>query len=82
MTSLANPDGVWIGFNDILTEGTFAWADGAPVSFTNFRNNQPNNAGMGQHCVWIRSATGADPGTWDDIVCNRMEAFACQKPLN
>jgi len=80
--NLADPNGAWIGLNDILSEGTAAWADGSPVSFTNWRNNQPNNAGMGQHCVWMRGANVADPGTWDDIVCNKNEAFACQKQKN
>ena len=51
---LAEVTGTWIGLNDITSEGNFAWADGAAVIFTNWRNNQPNNGGMGQHCVWIR----------------------------
>ena len=59
---MAEVNGTWIGLNDIINEGTAAWADGAVVGFTNWRNSQPNNGGMGQHCVWIRGNTvGADP---------------------
>jgi|GEM_PF-5942955 len=36
----------WIGFNDMATEGTFAWVNGDPVGYTNWRTStDPNNAG-------------------------------------
>ena len=39
----------WIGLQDFLVEGTFSWADGAVLgSYTNWGNNQPDNAGVGQ----------------------------------
>ena len=75
-------DGAWIGLNDILNEGTATWVNGASVGFTNWRNNQPNNGGMGQHCVWVRSQSQADPGTWDDVVCNRDLPYVCQTSIN
>ena len=82
VAQLAEVNGTWIGLSDILSEGNAAWADGAPLSFINWRNNQPNNGGMGQHCVWIRGNAGNDPGTWDDIICNKMNAYAYQKAFN
>jgi low affinity IgE Fc receptor len=83
VSKLAEVSGTWIGLSDILSEGNAAWADGAPVSFTNWRTSQPNNGGMGQHCVWIRGTdAGNDDGKWDDIICNKMNAYACQKALN
>ena len=83
VAQLAEVNGTWIGLSDILSEGNAAWADGAPLSFINWRNNQPNNGGMGQHCVWMRGTdAGNDPGTWDDIICNKMNAYACQKAFN
>ena len=78
VSKLAEVTGTWIGLSDILSEGNFAWADGAPVSFINWKNNQPNNAGRGQDCVWIRGTDERnDPGKWDDIICNKMKAYAC-----
>ena len=39
----------WIGLQDFLVESTFSWADGAALgAFTNWANNQPDNAGQGQ----------------------------------
>merc|ERR1719384_291107 len=37
----------WIGLQDFLVENTFSWADGAVLgSYTNWGNNQPDNAGV------------------------------------
>lgn len=35
----------WIGFNDMATEGSFAWVSGDPVTYTNWRSGDPNDAG-------------------------------------
>lgn len=35
----------WIGFNDIAQEGTWVWAGGDPVSYTNWAPGEPNNCG-------------------------------------
>ena len=33
----------WIGFTDAAVEGTWAWASGQPVSYTNWDSGEPNN---------------------------------------
>ena len=34
----------WLGLQDFVTEGSFAWADGAALgSYTNWLANQPDN---------------------------------------
>lgn len=33
----------WIGLNDYATEGTFVWADGTPVGYTNWNSGDPND---------------------------------------
>ena len=39
----------WIGLQDFLSEGTFSWADLSSLGpYTNWANNQPDNAGQGQ----------------------------------
>ena len=73
--ALTGPTGAWIGLTDFLDEGQFSWVDGSPVSFSNFRGGQPNNANNNQHCTWIRP-----DGFWDDITCKKQEQYVCQKP--
>ena len=34
---------VYIGFNDIDTEGNWVWASGEPVTYTNWQGGEPNN---------------------------------------
>ena len=47
--ALTGSTGAWIGFADFLDEGTFSWVDGTAASFTNWRNNQPNNGNNNQN---------------------------------
>merc|ERR1712013_956248 len=76
--SLTGSTGAWIGLADFLDEGNFSWIDGAvydpATSYSNWMNNQPNNANINQYCVWIRP-----DGRWDDITCKKSEAYVCQK---
>ena len=73
--ALTGSTGAWIGLTDFLDEGQFSWVDGSPLTFTNFRAGQPNNANSNQHCTWIRP-----DGLWDDITCKKQEQYVCQKP--
>jgi len=38
---------MWIGFNDIDSEGTWVWSSGQPVTYTNWDLYEPNNEGEG-----------------------------------
>lgn len=72
--ALTGAAGAWIGLTDFLNEGTFSWVDEAPVTFTNWRVNQPNNGNNNQHCTQIRP-----DGDWDDVICDKQQAYVCQK---
>ena len=74
VSDLASTSGAWIGLQDFLNEGTFTWVDKSPVNFTNWRANQPNNNNNNQHCTWVRP-----DGKWDDVLCNKEQAYLCQK---
>lgn len=52
-----------IGFTDRDNEGTFAWMDGSPVSFTAWSPGEPNNVGNEDFTVMNWGANG----TWNDV---------------
>jgi len=54
---------MWIGANDLDSEGNFVWADGTAVGFTAWIAGQPNDAGMGEDCTVLQaSASGGSSG--------------------
>ena len=64
-----------IGINDIATEGTWQYATGGDLVYTNWGNGQPDNHQNvnGQDCgtTW--------PGTtWDDDKCDQERPSICE----
>uniref|UniRef100_A0A3Q4H2H0 C-type lectin domain-containing protein n=1 Tax=Neolamprologus brichardi TaxID=32507 RepID=A0A3Q4H2H0_NEOBR len=45
---------LWIGLNDIRTEGLFDWSDHSHVSFTSWEYGKPGVSTDGDNCVLIR----------------------------
>jgi formylglycine-generating enzyme required for sulfatase activity len=63
----------YIGFNDIETEGSFAWPDGGPVTYTNWRETEPNDVG-GEDCTQVEA-----DALWNDLPCTHVSlAHICQ----
>lgn len=65
---------LWIGFNDLATEGVFEWVSGEAVTFTNWNAGEPSNNLQGMpetftH-MWAPNETlfGRVPGRWNDII--------------
>ncbi|MBL9141186.1 MAG: hypothetical protein JNK53_04910, partial [Phycisphaerae bacterium] len=54
---------IWIGFNDVAVEGTFQWADGSPVNYTNWNPGEPNNSGGVEDWAEFLGSNGR----WNDI---------------
>ncbi|GEM_PF-479837 len=64
---------LWIGLNDVVTEGTFVWSSGEPVTFLNWLDGQPdNNTPAGEDYVHMmgNDRNGELPlsvyGKWND----------------
>lgn len=69
---------VWMGGNDIDTEGVWVWITGEALIYDNWRDGEPNNADPdgGENCMIIE---GELNGTWDDRRCTRAYAYLCER---
>jgi hypothetical protein len=66
-TAGSGNEDVWIGATDAAVEGTFAWENGEPFTFANWRSGEPNDGDTnGEDCAIIEGDTG---GLWDDRDC-------------
>ncbi|KAK9531171.1 hypothetical protein VZT92_010613 [Zoarces viviparus] len=68
----------WIGLTDSVTEGTWMWVDGTPVTTTYWYPGEPSNSGGKEHCgeTWQRSL---GIGVWNDDQCANLQHFICEK---
>ena len=64
-----------IGFNDIATEGTWQYATGGDLVYTNWGGINPNNgaSGNGEDCGETYSGT-----TWNDGICSHEQPSICE----
>ena len=66
--------GLWIGLNDEAQPGVFKWTSGEPVTFTNWRVDEPNNLWIdGRAETYVHMWRGNSnptflPGVWNDII--------------
>ncbi|TNN55460.1 Macrophage mannose receptor 1 [Liparis tanakae] len=71
----ASTDELWIGLNDIKTEGLFDWSDHSTVSFTSWEFGKPTISTDTDDCVLIRG----ENGNWADRSCGEKHGFICMK---
>jgi len=71
--------GLWIGYSDGITEGTWNWMDGSTCNFTNWNPGEPSNSSD------LCSSSGEDVaimqmsnGKWNDVYTN--PGFPCVSP--
>ena len=74
------PGVAWIGATDAETEGTWKWVSGGAVSYKNWGENQPDNAGEGEHCATLTDAEET-AGKWNDLPCANTAGFICEDAL-
>uniref|UniRef100_A0A3Q3IRJ0 C-type lectin domain-containing protein n=1 Tax=Monopterus albus TaxID=43700 RepID=A0A3Q3IRJ0_MONAL len=69
----------WIGLSDLVEENQYAWSDGvSPVLYTNWNENEPNNAGgTNEGCVSMH-ASPVFHGTWNDTKCDQAKPYICK----
>ncbi|XP_038840873.1 CD209 antigen-like protein E [Salvelinus namaycush] len=72
----------WIGLTDSVTEGTWKWVDGTPLTTGYWGTGQPNNGGLfyGQEdCVEIYYGQDDPLKTWNDDKCGTNHNWICEK---
>lgn len=62
----------WIGFNDLVNEGSFVWSSGASVTYTNWSAGEPNNAGNEDAVQMLTN------GAWNDLPVNNNLRFVIE----
>nr|XP_040045010.1 tetranectin-like [Gasterosteus aculeatus aculeatus] len=77
--SVGPDEQVWLGVQDMVTEGTWADQTGSSVTFknwdtSNYRSPQPDG-GKAQNCAVLSGAAG---GKWYDENCREEKPSVCQ----
>ncbi|MBI3852376.1 MAG: tandem-95 repeat protein [Verrucomicrobia bacterium] len=57
---------LWIGINDVASEGHFVWSSGEPVGFTYWAPGEPNNALTGEDFAALYPPGHPLAGQWND----------------
>jgi len=82
----SRPDGgqIWLGIQDWHEEGVWRTLAFEPVSFTAWKDGEPNDGGRGdddgEDCavLLVRFEPARHEGRWNDIACTRARAYVCE----
>lgn len=77
--SVGPDEQIWLGINDIVTEGTWIDQTGVTITYKNWdtsnsRSPQPDG-GQSQNCAVL---SGASSGKWFDENCREEKPSVCQ----
>ena len=71
-----NPAEIWLGLDDIATNGVYLWADGSAPSFFDWNVGQPD--GLSSQACNVIVDYSSPPGRWHDSYCGRLNPFVCE----
>ncbi len=75
--STTGQNGLYIGINDSLSEGTFAWPSGASTAFTNWYSGAVNTSAYDCAEVYI-DYPGRPVGVWNILSCSSTYGYICE----
>lgn len=60
---------LWIGLNDIVSDGVFVWSSGEPLTYSNWNEGEPSGLGLqGAALMNLHYARGDGPrGSWSEV---------------
>ena len=72
-------DDIWIGINDIASEGSFVAVDGRAISWTKWDTGEPNANDGSEDAVEIRQNNPfmKIPKSWNDANVDESKKFVC-----
>ncbi|XP_020324392.1 CD209 antigen-like protein E isoform X2 [Oncorhynchus kisutch] len=69
----------WIGLNDSVTEGTWKWVDGTPLTTGYWAAEQPDDYERQEDCAEIYYGQDDPVKTWNDDKCGTNHNWICEK---
>jgi hypothetical protein len=58
---------MWIGLNDVATEGNWVWVSGEPVTYTNWKAGEPTTDDAQDYAAILVDFRFGSPGEWHDV---------------
>lgn len=79
--SFSSGNWMWIGLNDIQTEGLYEYTDGGTVTFTSWRRNQPDDYRHVEDCghIYAFPSEHLGNGMWNDLGCTSKQGWICER---
>ncbi|KAK6324544.1 hypothetical protein J4Q44_G00038860, partial [Coregonus suidteri] len=68
----------WIGLTDSVTEGTWKWVDGTPLTTPRYWDSGEPNGGTFQNCALMYYKSSGQR-VWCDFMCSFSQQWICEK---